>query len=799
MDGFFQDLRFALRSTYRGGFLPWVAIACLAIGIGINTAMFSIVHGVLYRDLPFRDPASVVAVTARSESRGLDDAQLTFADLEDLRASGVFTGVEGLQGLSFTLTGAETPERAQGSGVTPGLFALLGVEPQLGRGFLPDEGAPPGFAEVVLLSDALWRRHFGGDPDVLGRTLVVNGRPLVVVGVMPAGFRFPETDDLWVPVAPTGVGARSARPVAAVARLEPGRELGAARDALSGLSARLAALFPESHRDWEFVIRPLRDTVVDAPARRAFHLLLGAVGFVLLIACANVANLLLARASDREREVAVRAALGASRARVVRQFLTEALVLSLTGAAGGWLLALWAIDANVSRIPEDLAYWIDVGPDGVVLLYTLALSVVTAVLFGSLPALRASRLDLARRIGDRGSVGAGRGRLREGLIALEISLSLVLLVGAALMVESFLRMSVADPGFRTDNVLTMRLVLAGDRYDPAAAKADFFQTAAERLRDLEGVEGAVALSSIPADDGGLALPVRAGRETPLEQAPVAIMVGATAGAFAALGLEPLAGRDLLPSEVRDTTARVALVGASLARLLWGDADPLGRTLIADQATELRVVGVVPDLQYEEFGEETAVSRLQLYVPPSLRGWRGMAFLVRTRGEPASVAAAARNTLAGLDAALAPFEVMTMQERRRLTTWPQRFFGTLFAQFGGVALLLAVAGVYGVMAYAVSVRRREIGVRMVFGASARSVMREMMRRSLLPAVVGLALGLVGALGVSRLLGGLLYGVEGTDPATYLLAALALALAAGLATWLPARRVLRLQASEALREG
>ena len=797
-----QDIRFAWRTLTRSRGFSLVAVLCLALGIGANTAVFSIAYGVLFRELPFPDAEHLVAVSSTNERRGIAAGLLTFGDLGDLELSGAFSGVAARTAdLSFTLTADEVPERIQGSGITPNLFGLLGVQPQLGRLFSDDEGAAAGFEQVVLLSDALWQTRFGADPAIVGRPVRVNGRELLVVGVMPPGFRFPESDQLWVPRGTTDATNRTQRSLQVIARLAPDATLADTQVRLAAWANRWASAYPETHRDWQLAVVSFRDSIVDQPAQRLLVLLMAAVAFVLLIACANVANLLLARASDRGREIALRLALGAARSRVVRQLLTESALLAAAGGVLGALLSVWSVKMLVLAIPEELAYWIRFEVDGAVLLYTAALSLATGVLFGLAPALQATRNDVkgALQAAIRATGARAENRFRNSLVVGEIALALVLLVAAALMVQTFLKLSEASPGFTTQNLLSLRIGLSGDQYDPLEAKATFFRTAAERMEAIPGVLSAAATTSIPADDGGGTRPVAAeGSAVAADEALIATEVAATAGLFETLGVGLLAGRDFSVQEQADATTRVAIVGATLAQRLWPNENAVGRRIRVGPNALFNVIGVAPDLQYEEFGEETERQRLQYHVPYAQSGTRAMAFLVRTSGDPAAAAPAVRAALRRVDPTLAMYDVMTMRERRDFTTWPQRLFGKIFAYFGVTAALLAIAGVYGVMVFNVTRRRREIGVRMSLGASSADVLRLVVGGAARLVLVGVVIGSVGAVVLAHALASLLWGVSPTDPLTLTATPILLAAAGLAASYVAALRAARVEPSITLRE-
>ncbi|HSJ15837.1 MAG TPA: ABC transporter permease [Longimicrobiales bacterium] len=800
MDTLLLDLRYGLRSLARSRGFTAAALLCLSLGIGLNTGIYTIVNAILLRPLPIANADRVVSIFWTDYSRHIDDGGIAFGDLEDFRATGLFERLEAVRERGVTLTSPDGAQRVDAVAVTPGVFALLGARPALGRDFRAEDAAPQGLEQAVILSHGLWQREFGGDRDVLGRKIALDGRALTVVGVMPDGFRFPERQDLWLPLGAADPTTRAGRLLWGLGTLRPGVSVEAAAAQISDVGVRIAASDATLQRDLKATLLPFRDSVVDALARRMLLVLLGAVAFVLLIASANVANLMLARAADRRRELAIRLALGASRRHIVRQLLTESVVLALISAGLGLLIARWWIDASLRLIPEDLAYWMRFDIDTPVLLYTLALALGTVLLFGLAPALQSTRADLHDDLKQSARAGEprARARLRGALIVAEVGLSLVLLVGAALTVQSFLRMQRADVGFRTDRVLTMRALLAAERYADPAARTEIWQRAAERVRALPGVAGAAVTSAIPADDGGPSTrAVAAGSDLPASDGALVMLFASTTGYFDALGLELLAGRDFRPEEVRDTGAAVAVVGQRLARELWPGADPTGRTIVLADGAVLRVIGVAPDLQYDEFGEDVIGTRLQLHVPAGRFGWRGMSLIVRAEADAAALVPGIRRELSALEPLLAPYEIMTFDERRIFTQWHVRLMGSYFASFGLMALVLALAGVFGVVAYAIARRQHEIGVRLALGASPRGTVWLMVWQTARLSLIGIALGLLGALAVSRALHGMLFGIEATDPRTLLALPVLLAAAAVLAAWLPARRAARVDPLVTLR--
>ena len=792
------------------------ALATLALGIGANSTVFSIVNALLLRPLPLGEHGARVVTlhsTHKTQPEDWPDSNLSYADLSDVRAraSGL-QDVAGYVGRGFTLQAGGESERLRGGSVTPNLFALLGLRPVLGRDFREEDAADFGFEPVVLLSYRLFERRFGADPGLVGRSLILNGRAITVIGVMPPGIRFPERDEFWVAYRPSSdperAPTRAQRYVAAFGLLREGVSLDHVQSELDLVAARLAEQHPDTNRGWGVRVLSFRDSVVDRGARVVTGALLGAVVAVLLIACANLASLNLAKGAARQREMAVRASLGASRGQLVRQMLAETALLCAGGALLGLVAGSWFSDLMVASWPEELPYWVKLDLDWRIVLFTTGVAALAAILSGLLPALRSARPDLASdlRDGSRSGAGVGPQRLQSALVVGQVALSLALLVGASLMIRSFLKLQTAPSGFVEEALLTLRFYVAGDAYDAVERRAELLRDLERRLSALPGVIGAAFTSSIPTDDGGA--PVRLvieRRPVPPGEEPSAIRITASPALFETLGAPLVEGRSFTAAEHASAETDVAIVNRTLARRFWPEG-ALGQRLSlvdgggrrADAPVRwLRVVGVAPDLQYEEFGEETVQSRLNVFRPYAAVPGRSLALLVRTATRPRAQAEAVRRVFRELDPGLAAWDVRTMEEVRAFTTWEQRFFGRLMGVFAAQALLLACLGVYGVLAYAVSRRTHEIGVRLALGARPVDVVRLVLERGMALGLLGTALGLLLALVEGRALQGVLYGVAAWEPVPLLATAGVLLGVVVAASLLPARRAAAVDPIAALR--
>ena len=807
-----HDLRHALRSlTHELGFTT-AALSTLALGIGATTVVFSLVNGLLLRPLPFGDGSHrVVSLHGTHPTQfpdDWDDAGVSYADLLDVRReSRLVEGVGAYLARNFTLYGEESV-RVAGGLITPNLFDLLNVRPAHGRSFRPEDGARAGFESAVILSDALWQSRFGGDPEIIGRPILMNERELTVVGVMPEGFRFPERGDIWFPFDPGEGTNRSRRFLTGVAKLVEGTTLSQARLELDTIAERLARRYPDTNRGWGIHALPYRDLLVSSGMRVVVKALLGAVALVLVVGCANLASLLLARATARQRELSVRSALGARRARLVRQMLVESLLLGCAGGALGTLLALWGLDAVVASFPEEPPYWLSLELDARVASFIVALSVSTSVAVGLLPALRASKVNLVSTLGSGRDPAAGRGAaaLQGALIAGQVALSIALLVGAGLMVGSSMKLTSADPGFDTRPLLTMRVYLAGDAYDPTSAKVAFYRDAVERIRAVPGVAAATATTSIPTDDGGRAArvvtpdhPVADGTEIGVQ------VIASTPGLFDTLGIRLLEGRPFEDGDLVPDAPAVAIVNESLATRLWPHASAADREIgfVTSEGIDwLRIVGVTPHIQYEEFGEETPQSQLNVFVPYSRVPAREMAILVRAEGDPGQLATPVRDALNSFAPGAPLFLVRTMDEVRYMTTWEQRFFSHVFGAFAIAAVLLACLGIYGLVAYRGTQRTHEIGIRVALGAGRRDVERLLVGQGITNAAAGILVGFVLSLGVTRDLQSVLYGTSSAHSGLYIATAAILLVPILVpilvASYIPARRAARVGPMAALRQ-
>src|SRR5262245_12748165 len=792
IESLWQDLRYGVRMLLKKPGFTLIAIFTLALGIGANTAIFSVVNAVLLRPLPYQEPQQLVMVweTDKNNAPTLV-APANFTDWSEQSQS--VGHIAALRGWDANLTGAGEPERLQGAQATADLFKALGIQPLVGRTFLPGEDQEGG-PRVVVLSHGLWQRRFGADASVVGKDVMINGLNRTVIGVMPPDFKLPllttratpMQSELWAPwvMSANYRKRRDLGQLRVIARLKPGVTAAQAQAELSAISARQSQ--PETGVRPSAQVIPLRHNLV-GDVRQALLVLLGAVGFVLLIACANVANLLLTQSAARRHEIAIRTALGSDRWRVIPQLLTEGLLLALSGGVLGLWLASWSTAALVSLSPENLPRAEEIGMDWRVLGFTFALSSLTGLVFGLAPAWQSSRLDLHTALKESGrSLPGGRGRLNDLLVVSELALALALLVGAGLLVNSFWRLSHADAGFEAAHVLTLQISLPGAKYPESAQQIAFFDQVIARVGALPGVQAVGVASAIPLTGWQNTTPFLAEGRQEMSQAEELDTV--SPDYFRAMGIPLQAGRTFTEQDHRDAP-RVVIVSQGLARRYWPDENPIGKRLhfLGPPNEPWRtIVGIVGDIkQVSLAGGATR----EYYLPHRQDNWgftSSMAIVVRTTAEPSGLIGAVSEQVRAVDKDLPIYNVKTMAQLRAQSAASHRFQMLLLGSFAAIALLLAAVGIYGVMAYAVARRTQELGLRLALGAQASDMLRLVLAQGLKLILLGVAIGLLVALALTRILSSLLFGVSASDPLTFVGVAVMLAIVALLACWIPARR-------------
>ncbi len=792
-----KDLRYGLRMLRRKPGFTAVAVLTLALGIGSNTAIFSVVNAVLLRPLPYPEPGRLVSVYESLPQGGT--GSVSVPNLMDWRAqSDVFTGIAAYQYGDFNLQEEQQPVRAVGATVTANFFEVLGATPQAGRGFVAGEDRAGG-ERVVVLSDKLWRRSYGAAPDIVGRDILLGGEKYQVVGVMPPSVQFPSASvELWVPlVFGEGQSAnRGSHAFLTLARLRPGVGFEQAQAQMSTIGRVIEQQHPAQQEGRGVTLVRLEEEVVQG-VRPALLILLGAVGFVLLIACTNVANLLLARAAARRKEVAIRSALGAGRWRLVRQFLTESVLLSIAGGAAGLLVAHWTLKGLSALAAGYVSRAGEVGLDWRVLGLAAVLSVLTGVVSGIAPALHASRADVQETLKESGNAGSSpRGTwLRSGLAVAEVASALVLLVGAGLLVKSFLRLQQVETGLRPEGVLTMRVSLPAARYDTAQKSSIFYREALGRVSALPGVEAAGIINMLPLQRYGSNGEIQVEGRPPLPpgRVPLTEYRTASAGYFKALGIPLLAGR-LFETADEAEGARPVVVSQTLVRTFFPEGEALGKRISTGGDSWWTVVGVVGDVKQSGL---TQPSRPELFFPYTASRADGMTLVIRSANDPADLTAAVRREVQAVDPNQPVYNVRTMEEVIDLSISNRKLNMTLLTIFAGLATLLSVVGIYSVMSYLVTQHTREIGIRVALGARPSNILRLVLGQGLALTLVGVGVGALAALGLMRLMSSLLYGVEGTDPLTYVSVSLLLILVALAACYVPARRAMRVDPLVALR--
>jgi putative ABC transport system permease protein len=805
LPGLLRDVRYSLRLLARTPGVTVVALVTLALGIGANTAIFSIINGVLLKPLPYPDAGRLYLIQHGLVTDRAQLAATTPGNFYDIQQSVSTMRMAALTSSTITLTGHGDPERLQGMGSAGSVLAVLGVAPQLGRIFTEDDdrlGAP----KTVVISDRLWRRVLDGRGDAIGQTLMLGGEPLTVIGVMPREFRFPDSEtDLWAP-AHLNAGLRASRTeyfLTILARLNPGATEAAARGELDAAMARLRTAFPQANGNATLEATPLADSLV-ANVSRLLWILMGSVGCVLLIACANLANLLLARATGRVQEIAIRQAIGADRGRIVRQLLVESVVLALLGGALGVAVGAGFLRGLVAWLPPGIPRIDEAAIDGPVLLLTFAAAAITGLFFGLAPALQLSRRTPAMVLRDDARTASSRSPLRAMLVVGELAVALVLLAGAGLLIRSFMTLQRVDPGFATDRILTFQVRMEGPQYGQAAARLNFVRSVVERLSALPGVSDAAASSTVPIAGRGtgawfnlLARPWPPGTTPP--GVPYRVI---TPSYFRTMQIPLVRGRLLDDRDGRGATPSV-VISESVARRFWtspADGDPVGSEIylgapdnkLFDRAT---IVGIVKDVKLAGLGGSLtdAVYGLHSLMP----FWRAFSFAVRTSGNPTLVAADARSAVRQVDPQLAITGMQAMTDIMATSIAPTRASMLLLVLFAAVAMVMAAIGVFGVMSYAVTLRAREMGIRIALGAEPAEVRRMIVLSGLRQAGAGVVLGVAGALWLTRLLDSMLYGVRPADPATLATVSALLIAVAMLACYLPARRATRVDPVTILR--
>ena len=799
----FQDLRFGLRTALKNKGVTGLAVVCLAIGIGLNTMMFSVTDGVLIQPLPYHDPDRIVVLHTTQKQTNERFGSFSWLELKDWQERArSFSGLAGVQYRSFTVSEGGDSDRYSGAAVSHQLFPLLGISPQLGRGFNAEDdrqGAEP----VVLIADDLWKRRYSSDPTIVGRAIQINARPHTVIGVMPPRFRFPEQQYLWLPLAEFAVSQqRGARGLNVFARLGDGATLEQASREADTVAANLAAAFPDSNDGRGARVRALRDWAIPEDVTLIIWTMMGAVTMVLLIACFNVANLMLARASTRSREMSIRTALGAGRGQIIRQLLTESVIIGVLAVPLGMACAWGGLRLMDASIPaDDIPYFIHWELNLRALMYAFIVAAMTGIVFGLAPALQASKPDLqeALKEGGRGTAGGGRAWIRNTLVIAEVALSLLLLIGASLFVRSFLNLQQANGGFDAAPLMTLRYYMPNEQYATPESKVQRTEDILRRVEALPGVQGAFASNLVPlSGGGGFSQILIEGRPFEKGKEPGIEYVGVSPHMLKTLGLSVIRGRELTDAEA---IAKVpyAVINQAMARKFWPNADPIGRrfrTLNEADGGWFTIVGIAPDYRHGELDNTDPIDACA-YVSFAYGAFPNTGLTIRVAGDPALISAPAREAIRASDPKMAVFQAATMKEVRERGYWQYFLFGWMFSLFGGVALLLASIGVYGVLSYSVAQRTQEIGVRVALGASRMDVLKLVVMQGVKLALVGVAIGVVGSFFVTPVIRTQLVNVSPTDPLSFIGVSIFLTGIAFIASYLPARRATAVDPLVALR--
>jgi predicted permease len=797
-----SDLRHGIRMLRKQPGSSASAIIALALGIGLTTLMFSIVYGVVVRGLPFEKPHQIVHIASTNVTRNIEDMGVTVHDLADMRASQhSFTNLGGTRATSVNISNGEKPERMDAAWVTPDVFDILRAKPEIGRTFQPAD-AVDGTPDVVIIDHATWANRFGGRADAIGSTLRINGHPTTIVGVMPARFGFPQSQHLWLPlyIDPTRVARGQGEQLDVVGRLRDGVSIEAANADVASIARRIAAMYPESNKGIGAAVVPYVQAQLGREPIALLFTMLGAVFMVLVVACTNVANLLIARSAMRSREVGIRTALGASRFRVVRQFMAETLLISILGAVLG--LGIAAAGANLftgAIASTNPPFWIDVRLDRMVMLFVVAITCLSTLVAGVFPALNATRIALSEVLKDESRGGTSRtlARLTRGLVVLEIAMSAGLLVAAGLMIRSVTELRSIEFDFQTTNIFNARVTLPRETYATQEQRDRFFDDLLTRIRAIPDVEDVALGNAVPGRGSFPAsFQIEGVNDADTRAHPQAGTGIITPTLFATLGVKPVAGRTFSPQDRRGSLP-VAIVTRELARRYFGTASPIGKRIRIDGPTpdEFRtIIGVVPDLYIRGL---SAKDQSAIYIPAAQAETNSMDILARVKGSPTAITSDVRTAVASIDPDQPIAQVTSLAQAIDKGNWFYRVFGSLFVAFGCAALFLASFGLYGVMATSVNHRTREMGVRMALGADTRDILRLVLNEGMVKLAIGLALGLAFALFLSRLLTALLFNVKPRDPVTYAAITIVLVVTALVATLIPAGRAARVDPTQAMR--
>lgn len=806
MTNFIQDLRYSFRLLLKNPSFTAIAVLTLALGIGANTAIFSVVNSLLLRPLPYTDAQQLVWIWGTNPKNDIPQEAASAPDFADWKSQNQsFEEMAAFARTALIFNADREPERLMGGAVTDGFFSVLGAQPKLGRIFLPEEDKP-GANRVIILSEALWQSRFGSDPNIIDKSLTLTGNSYTVVGVMSADFLNPRPGDrqpaeFWVPLRlDYANAARRGDFLGVIARLKPAVTLAQAQADMHGIASNLETQYPATNNGWSTKVLTMHERFV-GDVSRTLLVLMGAVCFLLLIACANVANLLLVRASTRRKEIAIRAALGASRFRLTGQLLTESVVLSLIGGALGLIMAVWGLNLLVAFIPDNLPRLNEISLDNRALGFTFAIAVMTGIVFGLIPALQASTPNLNNCLKEGGKDTAnlgGSNQIRNVFAVVEVALALVLLAGAGLMTKSFLKLQDVNPGFNTKQVVTMQVQLPGTRYKEDDQLVNYGTQLLEKMSATPQVAAASLVSDVPLTGGGdvLAFGIEGIARNPGDPIQDAEAHGVSPDYFKALGIQLKHG--VLFTE-RDTLSSpgVVVISETMAKRYWGDDDPIGKRITlngGDDPTWMKILGIVSDVRQETLNQAPYP---QMYAPIAQQPRRTLTILARSSSDTTSTISAIRNQVKELDANVPVFNVQTMDQILADSIAPPRFNAVLIVLFACLALILAAVGIYGVISYGVTQRRHEIGIRMALGAKPSEVLRMIIGQGLKLVLIGIGLGLVAVFLLTRLMSSLLFEVSATDPLTFIVVSLLLTGVALIACWVPARRAAQTDPMVALR--